>query len=161
MNCCWPKKIHAAHNNEKPLTKQRSISFEIRIDQFIAAYTTEDEILLINKCKSAGIIPEKMEVHLRRRLNNASTSEKSKLENLHKLICEQIKAEHVQNVAESYRYTFQTYSQLQANCVQFGLEPRDIVNYFDLMKHGGTREERTQNLNLCLAVTNKQNCPTD
>jgi hypothetical protein len=158
MNCCWSNKIHTEHD-QKPLTKQRSISFEAKIDQLIVVYTTDDDMLLINKCKSMGIIPEKMESRLRRRLNNASTNEKSKLENLHKLICEQLKAERVQNVAESYRYNSQTFAQLEANCVEFGLEPKDISNYFDLMKHGGGRDERMHNLQLSLAVMNKKNCP--
>ncbi len=127
------------------------------MDQLIAAYTTDDDMLLINKCKSMGIIPEKFESHLRRKLNNAS--ERPKLENLHKLICEQLKAERVQNVAKSFRYNSQTYAQLEANCEEFGLEPKDISNYFDLMKHGGRKDERMHNLQLSLAIMNKKNCP--
>ncbi len=46
---CWPRKV--ATTNNPPLTRQRSISAEAKMNQLIAACTPDDEMPLLVKCK--------------------------------------------------------------------------------------------------------------
>ena len=152
---CWPRKV--ATTNNPPLTRQRSISAEAKMNQLITSCTPDDEVPLLVKCKYAGIIPDAMEYHLRHRLNNAAESEMHALEQLHSALCDQLHNERVQNVAESYRHNQRTYNQLQADCLEFGLEVAEIAHYFDITGRWGDEKEHYRQLRD--AVVGKKDCP--
>ncbi len=155
MDClkkCWsPPKKNKFHSK---LTKQRSICVESKMDRLISSSTPDDQILFIDKCKYAGIIPDTMAQHMRRRLKINATAA---LENLYFALCSQLRAEQVQNVAESYRYNSMTYAQLEANCREFGLNVAEIADYFEPARHDG--DDREQVAVLRDAVRGKMDCP--
>jgi hypothetical protein len=152
--CINPKPPQKEAKPHIQLTKQRSISAESKMDQLISSSTPEDQILFINKCKYAGIIPDKMARHMRHRLNRNATSA---LENLYAALCSQLKAERVQNIAEGYRYNSLTYAQLEANCKEFGLDVADIADYFEPVRHD--INDRAQAAQLRDAVLGRRGCP--
>jgi hypothetical protein len=145
---CWTKKkIHVDH---APLAKQRSISVEAKMNKLIASVKDDDRAPFISICKHQGIIPDQMAQHLTRLLK---TTDDLVLEKLHLTLCSQLKAERIQNIAERYRYNFQTYEQLEANCRDFSLDIRDVAEYF--VQH--CDDERGRQLRD--AVLRRRDCP--
>ena len=120
------------------------------MNRLINSVKDNDQTPFISVCKHQGIIPEQMAQHLSRLLK---TAEDPKLEKLHLALCSQLKAERIQNIAERYRYNCQTFAQLEANCLDFSLDIRDVAEYF--VQH--CDDERGRQLRD--AVLMRRDCP--
>lgn len=121
-------KQNRVHINPPPRVAE---TFEEKMNHLISTSTAHDRIHFIDKCRFAGIIPGVMAHHMQcLLLDTTTTTTMPQLEKLHTLLCREIKAENIQNVAESYRFNAQTYAKLESNCAKFGLNIADVVGYF-------------------------------
>jgi hypothetical protein len=88
--------------------------------------------LFIDQCREAGIAPEKMIRYLRSCLQDHS-QDRDSTEKLLDILRLQLKAEHIQIIADNFQFHSQTYVHLEASCVEWGLGVGELVRFFEQM----------------------------
>ena len=92
----------------------------------------------IDQCIAADVAPEDMIHFLAYRLSQQPLDDRAVVEQLHSVLCEQLRADRIRVIAQDYEMNHRSFARLRTSCAAWGIDIEELADHFDPLEHTGT-----------------------